>query len=47
MFTGIIEAVGTVRRMEPRNGDLRLTVAVGKLGLDDCHIRLQPALLHV
>lgn len=35
MFTGIIEAVGTVRRMEPRNGDLRLTVAVGKLDMSD------------
>lgn len=35
MFTGIIEAVGTVRRLEPRGGDLRLTVATGKLDLRD------------
>ncbi len=35
MFTGIIEAVGTVRRMEPRGGDLRLTVTVGKLDMAD------------
>lgn len=35
MFTGIIEAVGVVRRLEPRGGDLRLTVATGKLELRD------------
>lgn len=35
MFTGIIEAVGVVRRLEPRGGDLRLTVATGKLDLRD------------
>lgn len=35
MFTGIIEAVGSVRRIEPRGGDLRLTVAVGKLDMGD------------
>lgn len=35
MFTGIIEAVGTVRRLEARGGDLRLTVAVGKLDMGD------------
>lgn len=35
MFTGIIEAVGTVRRVEPRGGDLRLTVTVGKLDMAD------------
>lgn len=35
MFTGIIEAVGTVRRVEARGGDLRLTVAVGKLDMGD------------
>ncbi|MES2720564.1 MAG: riboflavin synthase [Pseudomonadota bacterium] len=35
MFTGIIEAIGTVRRLEPRGGDLRLTVATGKLDLRD------------
>ena len=35
MFTGIIEAVGSIRRVEPRGGDLRLTVATGKLDLGD------------
>lgn len=35
MFTGIIEAVGSIRRVEPRGGDLRLTVAVGKLDMSD------------
>ena len=35
MFTGIIEAVGLVRRMEPRGGDLRLTIATGKLDMAD------------
>lgn len=35
MFTGIIEAVGLVRRMEPRGGDLRLTIATGKLDMGD------------
>lgn len=35
MFTGIIEAVGSIRRVEPRGGDLRLTVATGKLDLAD------------
>ncbi len=35
MFTGIVEAVGTLRNLEPRGGDLRVTVATGKLPLDD------------
>lgn len=35
MFTGIIEAVGSIRRIEPRGGDLRLTIATGKLDLSD------------
>lgn len=35
MFTGIIEAVGTLRKLEPRGGDLRVTVATGKLPMDD------------
>jgi len=35
MFTGIIEAVGTVQRLESRSGDLRLTVHTGKLDLSD------------
>jgi riboflavin synthase len=33
MFTGIIQAIGQLRRLEPRGGDVRLTVATGKLGL--------------
>jgi riboflavin synthase len=35
MFTGIIEALGTVSKMEPRGGDVRLTVSVGKLDMSD------------
>ena len=35
MFTGIIQAVGTIAAMEPSGGDLRLRVATGKLPLDD------------
>ncbi|CAM3708816.1 riboflavin synthase [Parendozoicomonas haliclonae] len=35
MFTGIIEAVGSIRRMEERGGDVRLHVATGKLDLGD------------
>jgi riboflavin synthase len=33
MFTGIIEAVGTIRAIEPRGGDLRLSVEGGGLDL--------------
>lgn len=33
MFTGIIQAIGTIRRLEPRGGDVRLHVATGKLPL--------------
>lgn len=35
MFTGIIEAVGTIRAIEPRGGDVRLHIATGKLDLTD------------
>ena len=35
MFTGIIEATGTIRRMESRAGDMRLAIATGKLDLSD------------
>lgn len=35
MFTGIIEAVGQIRAIEPRGGDVRLHVATGKLDLSD------------
>jgi riboflavin synthase len=35
MFTGIIEAVGQVRRVERCGGDVRLEVATGILNLAD------------
>ncbi len=35
MFTGIIQAVGAIRRLEPRGGDVRLTIATGKLPMAD------------
>ena len=35
MFTGIIQAVGQVRRLEPRGGDVRISLATGKLDLGD------------
>ena len=35
MFTGIIEAVGSVRSTEKRQGDLRLHISVGKLDMSD------------
>ena len=33
MFTGIIQAIGKVARLEPRGGDLRLHLRTGKLDL--------------
>jgi riboflavin synthase len=33
MFTGIIQAVGEVRSLESREGDVRLTVSTGKLAM--------------
>jgi riboflavin synthase len=35
MFTGIIETVGKVAQLQPRNGDLRLRIDTGKLPLGD------------
>ncbi|TBV09250.1 riboflavin synthase [Stutzerimonas kirkiae] len=35
MFTGIIEAVGTIAALVPRGGDVRVHVATGKLDLGD------------
>ncbi len=35
MFTGIIEAIGTIRNLEQKGGDLRITLATGKLSLSD------------
>ena len=38
MFTGIIEAIGTIDSTEQRGGDLRLGVSTGKLDLSDVQI---------
>jgi len=38
VFTGIIEAIGTVKAIEPRSGDLRLHIETGKLDLSDVQI---------
>jgi riboflavin synthase len=35
MFTGIIQAIGEVRGMQQRAGDMRLRIATGKLDLGD------------
>lgn len=35
MFTGIIQAIGEVRRIERRGGDVRLHVGSGRLGMQD------------
>ncbi|GAB3380898.1 riboflavin synthase [Azotobacter armeniacus] len=35
MFTGIIEAVGTVRALTPKGGDVRVYIQTGKLDLGD------------
>jgi riboflavin synthase len=35
MFTGIVQAVGAIRRIEPRGGDVRLSIATGKLPTAD------------
>ncbi len=35
MFTGIIEAVGKIRRREARGGDVRLAIESGKLDLNE------------
>ncbi|MBK1718008.1 riboflavin synthase [Thiocystis violacea] len=34
MFTGIIQSVGQIQRLEPRGGDVRLAIATGKLPLE-------------
>jgi len=38
MFTGIIQAVGEIAALEPRDEDLRLRVRTGKLDLADVHM---------
>jgi riboflavin synthase len=35
MFTGIIQAVGAITGIQPRQGDLRLTIAAGSLDMSD------------
>ena len=35
MFTGIIQAVGTVAELQPASGDVRLRIRTGKLPMDD------------
>jgi riboflavin synthase len=35
MFTGIIQAIGSVEAMQPRSGDIRLRIQTGKLSLED------------
>ncbi|MEC7120688.1 MAG: riboflavin synthase [Pseudomonadota bacterium] len=35
MFTGIIEAVGTIQSVQPKGGDVRLKIAVGALDMGD------------
>ena len=35
MFTGIIEAIGTIRALSPKGGDVRVYVETGKLDLAD------------
>ena len=35
MFTGIIEAVGTISRLDRRGSDARIAVQVGKLDMSD------------
>ena len=38
MFTGIIAAIGSVVDLEPRDGDVRLTINGGNLGLSDVNL---------
>lgn len=38
MFTGIIEAVGSIAAIEPRGGDVRLRIATGTLPFDDARM---------
>jgi len=38
MFTGIIQAIGTIHAIEPRGGDTRLQIRTGKLDLGDVQL---------
>jgi riboflavin synthase len=35
MFTGIVQSVGEIRRLEPRGGDARVSIGTGKLTMGD------------
>lgn len=35
MFTGIIQSIGEIRRLDPRGGDVRIAIGTGKLPLAD------------
>jgi len=38
MFTGIIQAIGTINAIEPRGGDTRLHIRTGKLDMGDVQL---------
>ena len=38
MFTGLISAIGEIASLEPRGGDVRLTINTGNLALGDVHL---------
>ncbi|MBN2702113.1 MAG: riboflavin synthase, partial [Methylothermaceae bacterium] len=38
MFTGIIQAIGKIEAIDPKGGDVRLTVGSGKLPLDQVQL---------
>jgi len=38
MFTGIIQSVGRIARLEPRGGDVRLVVDTAELDLSDVQL---------
>lgn len=38
MFTGIIQSVGRIQRIEPRGGDVLLSIAIGKLDMGDVQL---------
>ncbi len=35
MFTGIIESIGTIKKIEKQSGDAKLTISVGQLDMSD------------
>ncbi len=38
MFTGIIQAMGTIAALQPKGGDLRLRIRTGRLDIADLHL---------